>query len=250
MDPIAKHSIRFNNEFIDIWVRSDTKDLRVIQEVLVDQIYSQSRLKFNVRPNELWLDLGAHIGCFSLYVLLMGGKVKAYEPAADNYELLKRNLRKYELGRTKEDVAAYQGVVSAYKNKTLTLYGPTRRVEGMLPNTKYMINGMESYVKIGEVRNYNFNPTLLHNVNGIKMDIEGAEAGILDDLPKLPPSVKKMVIEYHFIKDRCLKKFKSRMDNLRKQFTTVHYPKHLDRFIEEGLDRYPGYFDRLVFCQR
>lgn len=250
MDPLAKHSIKFGKDFIDIWVRSNTKDINIVKEVLEDRVYSQSRLKFDVRPDEMWLDLGAHIGCFSTYVLLMGGRVRAYEPAEENYQILRRNLRRFELGRPKEDVSSHQAVVSAYKNIVLDLYGPTRRVAGVLPNTKYMIHGMSSYVPVGKVVNHHFSPRFLHNVNGIKMDIEGAEAGILDDLPKIPPCVKKMVIEYHFIKDRNLARFKFRMDALRKQFTTVHYPKHLDKFIKEGLEDYPGYFDRLVFCQR
>ena len=244
---LEKHTFTFEGKPCEMWVRPGTKDTKVIKEVLEDRTYRQSRIKFDVRPDEVWYDLGAHIGCFSRYALLMGATVTAWEPDAENYEVLFRNLHDgIKSGRAK----TIKGVVTGYKNRTMKLYGPSRKVDGVLPNTKFMVDGMPSYVAVGEVNNYNFNPSLLHGVTGIKMDIEGSEAGILDNLPKLPACVTKLVLEYHFIKDRNMARFRSRMDALRKQFPTVHYPKHLDRFIKEGLIDYPGYFDRLVFCKR
>ena len=77
------------------------------------------------------------------------------------------------------------------------------------------------------------------------MDIESSEFGILDD--KLIPNCEKLVIEYHITKDRDFNNFDRRMDYLRSIFEIVHYMPSLDRFNRN--DKYPGSFDRLVYCE-
>ena len=40
------------------------------------------------------IDVGANIGVFTLYAAATGGRVYAYEPMPENYELLLRNLKR------------------------------------------------------------------------------------------------------------------------------------------------------------
>jgi len=59
------------------------------------------------------------------------------------------------------------------------------------------------------------------NVDGIKMDIEGAEFELIEQ-GLLPPS-KKLVMEYHFSKDRSFRNFVMRMNILKKRYNNVYY---------------------------
>ena len=144
----------------------------------------------------------------------------------------------------------HSAAVTSMAKAKIPLYGPSRKVEGQIPNTKFMTYQTKSYREMYQVPNQRFDTKFLRGVNGIKMDIEGAEHSILDSFPKLPDSVTKMVMEYHFIKDRSMSKFHARMDNLRKHFSSVNYPQNLDDLRDRGIEEFPHFFDRLVFCLR
>jgi FkbM family methyltransferase len=51
----------------------------------------------------LW-DVGANVGCYTLYAALLGARVIAFEPSAANYYLLNRNIA---LNHLEEHVSAY-----------------------------------------------------------------------------------------------------------------------------------------------
>jgi FkbM family methyltransferase len=217
-----------------IFYRPGTKDENVIKEVLEQRCYRNKRIGFDVEEGENWLDLGAHIGCFSIYCFALGAEARAYEPQVSNFQVLRQNV----------GPAARMAAVSSSPAPKVSLYAtPSGH------STKFNILGSARGVLLGETVNYQFSK-ILEDCNGIKMDIEGAEHGIIDNLKSLPKSVKKLVMEYHFTKDSKFSNFVRRMKILRKIFTDVHYPAHLQRMIDEGVEDFPGHFDRFVYCQR
>ena len=46
----------------------------------------------NVKPGDVFVDIGANVGQFSLLAASLGATVHAFEPSPDNMEALKRNL--------------------------------------------------------------------------------------------------------------------------------------------------------------
>ena len=75
-------------------VRLGTQDLQVAQEVMRQNEY---RLPGNFSPEDVILDVGAHIGCFALSCLGRGaGLVVCLEPNPDNQELLRENLAPFK----------------------------------------------------------------------------------------------------------------------------------------------------------
>jgi FkbM family methyltransferase len=74
-------------------LRQGTLDRRIFLDVLAGNEY---RLPERFAPRDVVLDVGAHIGSFSLAALRRGcGRVIACEPFADNHRLLEHNLRPY-----------------------------------------------------------------------------------------------------------------------------------------------------------
>ena len=78
------HPIRFR-------YRPKTQDEMMIKEVYFDNCYHLPR---QFEPEDLVLDIGAHIGSFSLACLERGcQRLWAYEPAPENHRYLLQNLR-------------------------------------------------------------------------------------------------------------------------------------------------------------
>jgi FkbM family methyltransferase len=74
-------------------LRPGTLDRRIFLDVVVHNEY---RLPDRLAASDVVLDIGAHVGSFSLAALRRGaGRVLACEPFAENYRLLEHNLRPY-----------------------------------------------------------------------------------------------------------------------------------------------------------
>ena len=87
-DNIIVKQVIVNNKTLNISFRENTLDKKVIDNIYKLNIYSP------LIPilNNLWVDVGSHIGIFSLYVLSYGGSVISYEPEDMNLHILKTNL--------------------------------------------------------------------------------------------------------------------------------------------------------------
>lgn len=73
--------------------RRRTLDERILQHVLLENEY---RLPERFGPEDILLDIGAHLGAFTLAALQRGaGRVHSVEPEAENFALLRRNLSPY-----------------------------------------------------------------------------------------------------------------------------------------------------------
>ena len=81
--------------------------------------------------------------------------------------------------------------------------------------------------------------------DGVKMDIEGSEGGLLDG--ELLPECRKLVLEYHLSRDPSIEHLKRRLDVLHRRFRTVRYPAELDRLIAAG-GVAKTFYDRFIHC--
>ena len=76
-------------------IRKNTKkvtDLDMIDDVWKRKDYSLPG--FTIKKNNLVIDIGAHIGTFTVYAAkrAKNGLVFSYEPEKENFELLKQNI--------------------------------------------------------------------------------------------------------------------------------------------------------------
>lgn len=149
-------------------------------------------LKTHLKPGMQVIDIGAHIGLFSVCSSqLVGptGKVICFEPTPGTYNILKQTLHLNHC----TNVMAIQAAVSAQEGKTIFYVSNT---EGCNDNSLIKnksekdLNHFEvDLVSIdGIVRKYNLSPAL------VKVDAEGAELDVLKGLDHTMITQRPMII--------------------------------------------------------
>lgn len=203
---------------LDIQFRPNTTDEKVINELLVKNVYQKKKIGFTIESDDHWLDLGANIGIFSLHVLSNGGKVISVEPEPENLYILTNNLQNnFPLG----GFEIIQGCVSTYNGKS-NLY----LCNGKYNKYRHSICLGKSNRKSIEVKVINIHEILLKypTINCIKIDIEGEEINILENINLDSfKNIKKLVFEYSFDADPSIHRFTKIIDRLKSIFTTVHF---------------------------
>lgn len=169
----------------DLWVREDTPDEDVVQEVWILDVYhlrglDMTRKSLNVDPPRI-IDIGACTGIFAACCLQMypDVTVEGYEPGAENWELAGRNVAKFPK-RASIDHAA----VGAYRGH-VEMVG-----EGATGHTIRADHGVRQV-------------TLEEAVGGrqcrlLKVDCEGAEYAIIDAAPVATMELVDLIhMEWH-----------------------------------------------------
>jgi FkbM family methyltransferase len=198
-------------------IRKNTTDATVIKEVLTTTgTYQNRNVPLVIEPTDVWLDLGANIGTFSLLVLSRGARVVAVEPEPDNIELLTMNL-------AANFDAGYEIVPKA-------VWTDSRRVNFFLCRTPYNKYRHSLHMKYKrqsiDVQAIALAELLESHpdINAIKMDVEGSEMALLESITKQQvQNVNKLVFEYSFDVDTSIKRFKNIIAHLETLFDTVKH---------------------------
>lgn len=228
------------NNFKGILYRRDTTDFNCLREVLKNHCYKMKRLGIEVEKGEKWLDLGGNIGAFGL-VAFEGGasEVISYEPEPNAFAIMCENYIRH---RGKTIVHCHNSAITSANHPTITFYTGAKETDRYRTSIFKNSRGRELQLK-----NRFAGTEIKHlKVDGIKMDIEGSEFDLIE--MDLLPEANKLMMEYHFQKDRSMKNFHYRMDKLREHFSVVHYSPGFDKFPRNG--DYPGLFDQFVFCKK
>jgi FkbM family methyltransferase len=182
LDGLVTYHLR---EGTKLKVRAGTDDLHVILE-----IFQYGPYDFEERFDTL-VDVGAHIGIFTVWAANKVGKVYALEPFKENYELLLKNIR---LNKLKNVVPISKALTP--KNKKMYLY--LNRVKPS-HNSFYMAKEYDEKVLVEGIslatffRNYS-----IKTVDYLKMDVEGGEFDIFKSFTKQQAGkIRQGVIELH-----------------------------------------------------
>lgn len=216
----------FRNKQIDFLARDD--DMNIVAEIFENNSYS--RHGWDMKKGQVWLDLGANIGLFALWLEAQEMKVICFEPEQKCFKLLQQN-------RPGEN---YQLAVTA-NGIDLPLYGRSKK-----PNSRFTIIEVRGYKNMGIVKAIAAKK-ITRKFDGIKCDIEGAELDILEK--PWPIQTDTLVLEYHT--SRLKNKYhriKPHLDNLRTKFDEVIVPNDLLEF-SKGIRKTKPFFDRLVWCR-
>lgn len=187
-----------------------SSDFKVIEEVIKRDVYKGSNL---IKDNELWLDIGANIGAFTLLALNKGARVICYEPCPRNIEKLQH------AGLVVNEVAVSN--VDGYLNFYLEKNNEWR-------HTLFKTRGRDVIqVKV-------INSKDLPDADGIKIDVEGSELDIIYGLRKLP---NKLVLEYDGGKHPLKTTYDKFISYLKDNYTYVNYKpiKQDINFFPNGL---------------
>lgn len=127
-----------------------------------------------LRPGDVFVDVGAHIGCYTLFgaeAVGPSGKVIALEPGKGNYELLCENVKINGF----ENVETHRVGVGDSSQKTATLYGydPAGNAHQL------WVDGYKSMAFFEEVPVLTVDDLSLERVNVLKIDAQGYELRVL-----------------------------------------------------------------------
>lgn len=173
--------------------RPGTADEKVMQESFENDLFLPNLPEYRIRPDHIILDIGAHIGCFSLLAAgkVPNGKVYAFEAAAETYQVLQQNVHSNRLHHVK----TFKQAVAAKNGKTL-LYHDIVTGNWGHSITKELSADSEEVNCItmpGIMQSEN-----LSRVDLVKFNCEGAEFGILLHTPaEMLKRVRCMLILYH-----------------------------------------------------
>ncbi len=185
-------------------LRTNSTDIEAFVNVWIIQEYNVKN--FEINHNDTIIDIGAHIGLFSVYAsqFCRTGKIISFEPVKENYDVLLENIRLNNL----DNVSAFNLAVSG-TSEPLKIY--LNRTD----NAAHTIYGSgENYVKINSTTLGDVIDSKCIEVDLIKLDCEGAEYDILDSLSEDHfKKIKKISMEYHIINNDLerLKKIKMKL---------------------------------------
>jgi len=144
----------------------------------------------SMQVNEILWDIGANIGCYSLYAARRGCQVIAFEPHAGNYDVLTRNII----------INGYEQMIRAYCLAVSDFPGLlTLRTSAISPGTAdhrltlcqdgQAVIAYTAAEMVGELK--------MPIPNHIKIDVDGAEFRVLSGLEPilLDERIKSVMIE-------------------------------------------------------
>ena len=173
-----------------IKIRTSTTDFMALANVWLLEDYKIK--KFEIHSNDVIIDIGAHIGIFTIYAsqFCNNGKIYSFEPIRENYDLLLNNIK---LNHS-EQVKPFNLAVSN-TNDDVTIYiNDDKAAHSIFPSSESSIN-----VKSITLQNI-FEENNINHCNFLKLDCEGAEYEILRNLPaKYFKEIDKIVMECHFV---------------------------------------------------
>jgi FkbM family methyltransferase len=160
---------------------------------MVEEIFVYQEYKFiSATPFPVIFDCGSNIGISVLYFkkIFPSAHIVAFEPDHETFELLQANIRNNNLS----DVTAYNVALTDNSDK-VTLFKKADQA-GTLTMSLYE-SGDKTSMKIVTVKR--LSDYINEKVSLIKMDVEGSEVGIIDEMieSKKIWSIERMIIEYH-----------------------------------------------------
>ncbi|MFA5886954.1 MAG: FkbM family methyltransferase [Patescibacteria group bacterium] len=176
---------------LKIKVRSNTVDAHEVVTILSGQEYPFKIIAPALNPQAVIIDIGAHIGSFTLYLKnkLPSSRVYCFEPAQSNYNILVDNINLNGLQNVKAIKMALAGKSGSAYLKTA----------GLNSNAYNLGNAGEAVASIDLdtfLRGEN-----LENIDLLKMDCEGTEYEILSNFKQLN-KIKSIILEYHRLDDQ------------------------------------------------
>jgi len=171
-----------------IKIRVRSTDLMALTNVWMINEYDVE--DFEINTNDTVIDIGAHIGLFSLLVsqLCKTGKILSFEPVSENFDLLVSNLKLNHI----KNILPFNMAVSKNSGRLDLFLNNDQSAHSIFSKSSESINvESTSLQKI-------FEEHKISSCKILKLDCEGAEYEIIDSLPsEYLDKIQNMVIEYH-----------------------------------------------------
>jgi FkbM family methyltransferase len=180
----VKNGIKFG-------VRPKTIDKEIVDEVFLNRFYTPRG--FEINEEDIVVDIGAHIGVFSIFAseLAKKGKVYSVEPMPGNIEMLKNNMSINKI----ENIVPINMAVSNKRGKRKIILGKSTGMHSFYLGKSSKTLEVQTICLQDIVEEYK-----IPRIDFLKVDCEGAEYEILFDCPKhILNIVERMCLEWHNI---------------------------------------------------
>lgn len=203
----------FQQDFVTPWKykikatgREDTNDMNTLISCLNEDEYRIDRLPVikNLHPDQIAIDLGAHIGGCSLALAARGYKTYAVEMLPENIDLIKENIK---LNNFEGQIIPMRAAITGAPIANMTAYYSDTRVEagrvhefigttimGKSPGSTGT-NGRSIEVAALSLEHL-FKMHKIDRCDFLKIDIEGAEWEVVKNTPaSVLNKVKRIAVE-------------------------------------------------------
>jgi len=189
-------------KWADFMLRENTNDENTIQAVFKEDEYHLFSLP--VRDGGVVVDIGGHIGTFSVLAALMHptAKVYTYEPCAENYELICETLA---INKLQRQVQANLKAVWKKEEEVITIFFGDETAFGT--EHRFNCSHFQGWGKTDKDRKFDIETVSLHSilednkierVDVLKIDCEGSEYEIFKHASKKDLNKIDYIIgEYH-----------------------------------------------------
>ena len=177
----------FKNNF-KIKIRANSTDFYVLTNIWLLEEYDNKKIQ--IKQDDLIIDIGAHIGLFTIYAsqFCNNGKIYCYEPIKENYDLLVQNI---ELNNIKNTTIFQKAVTD--KSSIARIFLNKDSAAHSIFNESKMYVDIES-TSLKDI----FESNKIEKCDLLKLDCEGSEYIILNSLSDFYfHHIKKIVLEYH-----------------------------------------------------
>lgn len=175
--------------------RKGTYDRGIIEETWVGKFYTKKE-GFEIAPGDNVIDIGAHIGAFSVYAAKRGARVSAFEPEKENFAmLLEQREHNPEILNT---LAVYPCAVTGDgRSVTMVKCAVPENTGGGWTSRKPK-EGEGVPVNGDIVESMTLEQIISEEVDFLKMDCEGAEYEILmQSSDETIAKIQKISMEWH-----------------------------------------------------
>lgn len=174
-------------------IRAGSGDRYIFDEIFFYNLYNQKG--FELKKEDLVVDIGAHIGIFSLHASKKCSKVYSFEPFKRNFEMLMKNIK----FNNQKNIFPINMAVSGDSGKRDLFISKTRDCD----HSFYFIEGAKDVTKdvvdTISLKDF-FEKYNIERINFLKMDCEGGEYDILLNCPEeILNKIDKIVMEHHNI---------------------------------------------------
>ena len=191
-------------------------------------IIIENQYDFKAHKNAVVADAGANIGLFSLYACARGaGKVYAFEPVKETYDMLKNNIA---ASRMEKVILAVNAALGARRGFAKIKCNTRGEGSAMIVGGNAGVNRGVHYRTVRRVKMLALDDVIRPTVDFIKIDVEGYEGRVLLGAAKLIKAHKPILSfsAYHRPADR--KKLTGVVLGLRKDYRIT-----LNTFAEHDL---------------
>ncbi len=165
-----------------------------VDKYIIDEIWKNNEYSmfpdFDIKKDDVVIDIGANVGAFTVYASLLAKEVFAFEPEKENYEMLRKNIQLNSL----KNVNLFNSVVSSVSGRIKLYLTNIPCSYGIFKMGNSLADADVKSVTLKEI----FDSNKITRCNLLKIDTEGSEYDILASLPKeYFGLIDRIVLEYH-----------------------------------------------------